>query len=535
MTPPVRVMPVSGAPASWKLHDRVAEALRQRDIPAGVKMRGSHVYVLRGRVVQINRTGAQTQVTVKWRLVNGSGAKVGEVTQMAAIPTQKAGADSKGGSDDVTQAMADAAAESLSPIVPSSRLKTSQQAMTGLPPKRSRREYEKRNPVTAIGKSQKKQTNLGRNLLTPNKNGADGKAAIGATPAAKRKTALGRRGAGKSPLSRNLMRRKPLRMPTGKRNALPVPGKIQPKPPAGARSTAARRDGNQKRAERVSGTTSDAQRTPAVAGPKAPGGSMEELFQKHPTRTEREDGTVARRVTKKRQVAEAPPARTPATNPASKPVSKSLRKPVRRKRETAARTETRRATVKRRSMRRSRPKRSARQRRSVRTRNLRTARDVVPGRRVYWVQIGSYRSRGVAERRWREARRSGGKALRVASRRIMRAKVERRGVFYRVQVGPYVRRNSAYTVCRALKDRAIDCFLYRETEQASLPVTRAGGSRQRPAAGADRRRAVLRSKPRRRAVVRSKRRRAEEPRLSPNPRPDKAPVSTSPGLPGLKN
>jgi hypothetical protein len=170
----------------------------------------------------------------------------------------------------------------------------------------------------------------------------------------------------------------------------------------------------------------------------------------------------------------------------------------------------------------------------------RTARDVVPGRRVYWVQIGSYRSRGVAKRRWRAARRAGGKALHNANQRIMRAKVERRGVFFRVQVGPYTRRTAAYTVCRTLQDRDIACFLYRETEQASLPVTRAGGPRSKAKA---RRvtRAVLRSKPRTRPATRKPARKGvrvkitDGPRISPDPRPDKAPVSTSPGLPGLKN
>ena len=548
LTPPVQVMPVVGAPAAWRLHHRVAEALRQRDIPAGVKMRGSHVYVLRGRVMQIHRTGAQTQVTVKWRLVDGNGTQVGEVTQMAAIPTQKAGADARDHSDDVTQAMADAAAESLSPIVPSSRLKTSQQAMTGLPAKRSRREYEKRNPVTAIGKGQKKQTHLGRNLLTKDKSTLDRKVAIGASPAGapgKQKTALGRRGAGKSPLSRNLMRRKPLRTPTDKRNALPVPGKARANDRANNRSND-RGNRTDQRAERVSGTTSDAARTPATTRPNAPTGSMEELIRRHPTRTEREDGGVTRPAPAARDVAGATPATRSATPPATRP---GTRPASRRSRQIASRPPTRRTAsrrkqVKQRYVRRARPKISTPGRR------LRSARDVVPGRRVYWVQIGSYRSRMTAERHWRAIRRTGGPALLQANRRIMRAKIERRGVFYRVQVGPYTRRSVAYTMCRTLKDRDIDCFLYGETEQASLPVTRAGGPRTNPAAGVSSR-VVLRSKPRRRSIRRSIRpsirpsigpsirhRPAGRPsvrRLSPDPRPNKAPVSTRPGLPGLKN
>lgn len=535
LTPPVRVMPVTGAPARWKLHDRVADALRQRDIPAGVKMRGSHVYVLRGRVVQINPAGPQTQVTVKWRLLDGNGTQVGEVTQMAAIPNNQTGA-AKDSSDDVTQAMADAAAESLSPIVPSSRLRTSQQAMTGLPSKRIRREYEKRNPVTAIGKGGKKQSGLSRNLLKPGKTDDGRKAVTGsAGGTAAPKTALGRRGAGKSPLSKNLMQKKPLRVPAGKRKALPVPGK---KSSTGSNTQkrvtpTARRD---RRPERVSGTTSNARRAPVTRTPAAPSGTMEDLFRRNPTRTEQEDGVVARRDAPARKTADktvrTPPARRTRQIAAA---PKKVRAQPRRTQ--ARRTQTRRTQARRRALRRN-PKK---QTRAINTaRRVRTARDVVPGRRVYWVQIGSYRSRLVAERRWRAARRAGGQALHEANRRIMRAKVERRGVFYRIQVGPYTRRKAATTVCRTLRDRDIACFLYRETEQASLPVTRAGGPRLKPKAHRVTR-AILRSKPRTGPATPKAARKGvrvkitDGPRISPDPRPDKAPVSTSPGLPGLKN
>jgi hypothetical protein len=39
LTPPISVQDVDGAPAEWKLAERVAEALRSRDIPASAATR----------------------------------------------------------------------------------------------------------------------------------------------------------------------------------------------------------------------------------------------------------------------------------------------------------------------------------------------------------------------------------------------------------------------------------------------------------------------------------------------------------------
>lgn len=434
LTPPVRVEAVAGAPASWKLHERVAEALRNRDIPAGVRVRGRRVYVLHGRVLRTGGADQRSQVTVKWRLLDGDGRQVGEVTQLAAIPRDPSG-KAKDGSDDVTQAMADAAAESLSPIVPSSRLRTSQQAMTGLPATRVRPAVEKGNPVTAIGKSAKKQTRLARALLRPGRNGAADRSAA-ADGAASAKTALGRRGAGNGALSRNLFRNS-----TGSLTRPVKPaGKPLRKPVSSRRGGAG---------VRVSVTTSSARRSdvPPSAGGPAPG-SMEELIRRHPTRTEREAGIVARKP-------------TPATTRQRKAVKT---RPARRTRSIAVRPTSRRG-----------PSRKV-DNRAARAPRRPFAGSVAAGSPVFWVQIGSYRSRPVAERQWQVTRRAGGQTLRDANRRIMRAKVGARGIFYRVQIGPFTKRLAAFAVCRDLRGRGIDCFLFPDVQHAALPVTRAGGA-----------------------------------------------------------
>ena len=50
ITPPVMVARIEGAPKGWLLNARVAKALRDRDVPAGTKSRSKASYTLKGRV-----------------------------------------------------------------------------------------------------------------------------------------------------------------------------------------------------------------------------------------------------------------------------------------------------------------------------------------------------------------------------------------------------------------------------------------------------------------------------------------------------
>ena len=49
ITPPVTVARIEGAPESWRFNARVAKALRDRDVPAGTHGRGRASYLLKGR------------------------------------------------------------------------------------------------------------------------------------------------------------------------------------------------------------------------------------------------------------------------------------------------------------------------------------------------------------------------------------------------------------------------------------------------------------------------------------------------------
>ena len=127
MTPPISVRGIDGAPDEWKLSERVAEALRSRDIPASAASRSRSAFVLKGEMRQGVERNGRSRVEVVWSLYDGVGRKVGEVTQMAAVP----GAAFKVTNDGVVDAMADAAAESIAPLVPSSSVQLADGTETG--------------------------------------------------------------------------------------------------------------------------------------------------------------------------------------------------------------------------------------------------------------------------------------------------------------------------------------------------------------------------------------------------------------------
>ncbi|MGE0733478.1 MAG: hypothetical protein AB7P50_01860, partial [Alphaproteobacteria bacterium] len=162
LTPPIRIERIDGAPADWKLSERIAEALRSRDIPAGVDLKSSAAYVLRGEIKITSSSKRDDQLALTWTLVDDKGSKVGDVTQLAAVPKSTAGSNM----DDIVEAMADAAAESISPIVPSAMLQAKLDT-TGEPSKSLPR-FDVGPKVTEIGKqTDKSESTLSKNLLAP--------------------------------------------------------------------------------------------------------------------------------------------------------------------------------------------------------------------------------------------------------------------------------------------------------------------------------------------------------------------------------
>ncbi len=115
LTPPVDVRGVAGAPAEWKLAERVADALRSRDIPASATTKRSLAFVLQGEM-----HAARGRADVAWTLYDGTGKKVGEVAQMVPAAAQKST------NETALAAIADTAAERIAPLVPSSALPAAQ-------------------------------------------------------------------------------------------------------------------------------------------------------------------------------------------------------------------------------------------------------------------------------------------------------------------------------------------------------------------------------------------------------------------------
>jgi hypothetical protein len=88
----------------------------------------------------------------------------------------------------------------------------------------------------------------------------------------------------------------------------------------------------------------------------------------------------------------------------------------------------------------------------------RSTRTAVKG---YYIQLSAFRSASAAERAWSIAKKKNPSVLRARSLSVESADVPKRGVFYRVQSGPFVDSQSAKRLCDALKRRKQGCFVVR--------------------------------------------------------------------------
>jgi hypothetical protein len=419
LTPPIAVHGVAGAPTEWKLAERVAEALRSRDIPASAAMRSRSAYVLKGEMRPGAERNGRSRVEVVWNLYDGLGKKVGEVTQMAAVP----GAAFKAPNEGVVEAMADAAAESIAPLVPSSSLQLADGVETGERRGNDRARIEERDRVTGVGKMPA-TTGVARNLLAAPKrevkvvhapakpaprtaaaNTAAPKSATpySATPPAARYsatpptpdrnaiTAVGRY-QGESALSRNLLR-------TGQDPAkpLPRPQRAAPPPP----SQPAMREGLE--AEESLSLSAVPEPASDTRRRGAPARAMPPQHAEAPVpRTD-----VAERP---RQIAESPaPRREAAPERPAAPVQYA-----------------------------ERPARGGYQ---------------------FWIQVGSHKDEGIARAEWQKIQGAASSVVVSAGNRIQRADLGTRGVYYRIQIGPFASQGEAGQLCAQLRARSIECFL----------------------------------------------------------------------------
>tara|TARA_Y100001934_G_scaffold40265_1_gene48080 strand:+ start:66 stop:1082 length:1017 start_codon:yes stop_codon:yes gene_type:complete len=79
----------------------------------------------------------------------------------------------------------------------------------------------------------------------------------------------------------------------------------------------------------------------------------------------------------------------------------------------------------------------------------------------YYIQLGALRSKSAAVRAWRVAQQKNRSLLGGRDVDVQRAKVPNKGVYYRVQSGPFAGSGDAKNLCEALKRRKQGCFVVR--------------------------------------------------------------------------
>lgn len=434
LTPPISVRGIDGAPGEWKLAERVAEALRSRDIPASAATRSRSAFVLKGEMRQGVERNGRSRVEVVWSLYNGVGKKVGEVTQMAAVP----GAAFKQTNEGVVEAMADAAAESIAPLVPSSSVQLADGTETGERKGNDRAKIEERDRVTAVGKMPA-TTGVSKNLLAPPKREvkveasatpaapikttatpaapaksttrADAPKAAAPAPAApparysatppepapadkKALTGIGRY-EGASALSRNLFR-----SDVDPSKPLPPPRRAKPEKPT-------------QPAMRESPDAEESLSLSAVPEPASDRGRRHTGAPTRITPPQHAEAPAPRSdiADRPRQIAESPAARREAPpEPRTSPPEQYA--------ERAAR-----------------------------------------GNYQYWIQVGSHKDENFARAEWQKIQNAAQAVIANAGNRIQRAELGGRGVFYRIQIGPFASQGEAGQFCAQLKTRAVDCFV----------------------------------------------------------------------------
>jgi len=411
LTPPISVQDVNGAPAEWKLSERVAEALRSRDIPASAASRSRSAYVLKGELRQGVERNGRSRVEVAWTLYDGTGRKVGDVTQMAAVP----GTAFKSPNEGVVEAMADAAAESIAPLVPSSSVELADGAETGERRANDRARVEERDRVTALGRM-RNDTGVSRNLLDPKKRDTKTTARVETRIDAKGEVTRDRATARDSARTGAA----PPANPAGDRNAVTAVGRYE---------------GSSVLSRNLLRPNGDV--TKALPAPQPP--------TRQATIDAEESLSVgpmpASEMRRSPPASAAPPSTPPSNESNSEPV-KSL---------PAAST--------------SRPAQRAdigldadRRPKQLAENSEPPTRNTAAGTQ-YWIQIGANKDEAVSRAEWAKLRAQGGAIFNNAGNRIQRADLGARGVFYRVQVGPFSSAREAGQFCAQLKGRSIDCFL----------------------------------------------------------------------------
>lgn len=86
----------------------------------------------------------------------------------------------------------------------------------------------------------------------------------------------------------------------------------------------------------------------------------------------------------------------------------------------------------------------------------------IPGRYTYRIQLGALRTASTARERWGKLRTAHPDLLGDLVPRFERADLGSRGIYYRLQVGPFMAKALAVSRCDELKKRNLGCFIVRE-------------------------------------------------------------------------
>ena len=420
LTPPITVRGIDGAPAEWKLAERVAEALRSRDIPASAAMRSRSAYVLKGEMRPGAERNGRSRVEVVWSLYNGVGKKVGEVTQMAAVP----GAAFKAPNEGVVEAMADAAAESIAPLVPSSSLQIADGTETGERKGNDRARMEERDRVTAVGRMPA-ATGVSKNLLAPPKR--EVKVDTGTAPAkAPTRTAAAPKTAPVAPAA-----------PAARYSATP-PSTTVPitAPDKKALTAVGRYQGESALSRNLFRSDID----PSQPLPRPQRAKTETLVQ-----------PAAREAPEVEESLSLSAAPEPASDTGRRPAAPARVVPPQH-----AEALTPRADV---AEPRQIAESPAARREAPQPRAEQYAERAARGNFQYWIQIGSHKDEAIARAEWQKIQGTARAVVANAGNRVQRADLGARGVYYRIQIGPFASQGEAGQFCAQLKTRSVDCFV----------------------------------------------------------------------------
>lgn len=415
ITPPVTVARIEGAPASWNFNERLARALRQRDIPAGTQGRGKASYVLRGQARTIPAKDGQTpRLHFAWSLFDAAGKRVGKVVQLAG----DLGSDWKKPDSRALDRIADRAATRLRPLVPNAPVNGGQSAA-------GRAANVARAPVTAIGRQDARRgaRGLSGRLLalrgvtsfraqTPQERIAMKRAAAAATNVNARP--------GKAP---------------------PISKVVNNAPKTSAGGTISRR-------------TVVTERIALVATAPARMNSAGTLGHRPPkTAAIRPDANRTKfrlSATNKIPGAKKPSIKTASITGAR---ANSSKRPV----QIAEASERGGAPF-----------------------------GLVQRTKGYWVQLSSATTARASHASWNALVSAHPKLLERQPHAVNRADLGRKGVYYRLQLGPYPNVAQARRICATLRAARVTCILVAPTGQVALGANRrrakTGGQARKPAA-----------------------------------------------------